>query len=57
MNRNTKSLLLGAAAAVLLIAPTLPSESVVLAAHVQAPAAPPAPAAPATAPAPPAPPG
>ncbi|MGD0864363.1 MAG: DUF2807 domain-containing protein [Rhizomicrobium sp.] len=54
MNRNTKSLLMGAAAAALLIVPTLGSVDTALAAHAAAPAAPAAPPAP---PAPPSAPG
>ncbi len=54
MNRNTKSLMIGAAAAALLIAPTLGSMDAAFAAHVEQPAGPPAPPAP---PAPPSPAG
>ena len=54
MNRNTKSLIIGAATAALLIAPTLGSVDTALAAHSAAPAAPAAPPSP---PAPPAAPG
>ena len=54
MNRNTKSLMIGAAAAALLIAPTLGSVDAAFAAHVEPPAATPAPPAP---PAPPSPAG
>jgi hypothetical protein len=53
MNRNTKSLMIGAATAALLIAPTLGSVDTAFAAHVAPPAAPAAPPAP---PAPPTPP-
>ncbi len=51
MNRNTKSLLLGAAAAALLIYPSMNSVSPAFAAHASAPTAPVAPSAPATPPA------
>lgn len=54
MNRNTKSLMIGAATAALLIAPTLGSVDTAFAAHAAQPSAPAAPPAP---PAPPSPPG
>jgi len=53
MNRNTKSLMIGAATAALLIAPTLGSVDTAFAAHVAQPAAPAAPPAPPSPPAPP----
>jgi hypothetical protein len=56
MNPNTNSILMGAAVAALLIAPTLSSVSPAFAAHTAAPAAPAAPATPPAPPAPPAPP-
>jgi Putative auto-transporter adhesin, head GIN domain len=57
MNRNTKSLMIGAATAALLIVPTLGSVDTAFAAHVAQPAAPATPPAPPAAPAPPPAPG